>query len=155
MAEIESCTLTGTGAFTVLAYESQSVTYTGDYNLHVQRVNNPGNATAIDFGQTLSGAIAIPVEMDAYTFSASAGDKVLVIMSKTSGSLWPGIRIYGPDGTKLCETSSSATAKIASCTLPVTGAYTILVYDSFNGTYTGDYRLFFNHLTLYLPLLLK
>ena len=70
-----------------------------------------------------------PAEMDTYTFTASAGDKVLVRMSKSSGDLWPEIRVYSPDGTKLCEAYSSATAEIASCTLTSTGTYTILAYD--------------------------
>ena len=119
-AEIASCTLTSTGTYTILAYDSYSGTNTGDYYLHLQRLNNPGNATPIDFGQTLSGSIITPAEMDTYTFSASAGDRVLVRMSKASGDLWPGVRIYSPDGTKLCEAYSSATAEIASCALTST-----------------------------------
>jgi hypothetical protein len=111
---------------------------------------------SIGFGETIQCSITSAGENDSYTFSASAGDKVVVRMSKSSGTLWPGIRIYGTDGTKVCEAISSITAEIASCTLPGTGTYTILAYDSYSGTYTGDYRLFFNHLTLlYLPLLLK
>jgi hypothetical protein len=93
--------------------------------------------------------------MDTYTFTASADDKVLVRMSKSSGSLWAGIRVYGPDGTKRCETYSPDTAEIASCTLPSTGTYTILAYDGFNGTYTGDYRLCLDCGKVYLPLALK
>jgi hypothetical protein len=80
--------------------------------------------------------------MDTYTFSASAGDMVLVRMTKSSGNIWPGIAVYSPDGTKLCETYGSSTAKIASCALPSTGTYSILAYDGFNGTYTGNYSLY-------------
>jgi hypothetical protein len=83
-----------------------------------------------------------PAEMDTYTFTASAGDKVLVRMSKSSGTLWPGITVYSPDGTKLCETYGSSTAKIASCTLTSTGTYSILAYDGYYGTRTGDYSLY-------------
>jgi uncharacterized repeat protein (TIGR01451 family) len=79
--------------------------------------------------------------MATYTFAASADDKVLVRMSKSSGTLWPGITVYGPDGTKLCEAYSSSTAEIASCYLTSTGTYTILAYDGFNGTFTGDYSI--------------
>jgi len=97
----------------------------------------------------------MPAEMDTYTFTANAGDKVLVRVSKIAGSLWAGVRVYGPDGTKLCEAGSSATATIPSCSMPSTGTCTILVYDGFNGTYTGDYRLYLDCCSIYLPVVLK
>ena len=88
-----------------------------------------------------------PAEMDTYTFTASAGDKVLVRISESSGNLWPGIRVYSPDGTKLCEASGFGygTAEIATCSLPSTGTYSILV-DGYNGTNTGDYYLYLQRL---------
>jgi len=154
-AEIASCTLSSTGTYTILAYDGFDGTLTGDYYLYLQRLNNPGSPVSITFGQTLSGSIITPAEMDTYTFTASAGDKVLVRMSKSSGSLWAGIRVYSPDGTKRCEAYSPSTAEIASCTLTSTGTYTILAYDGFNGTYTGDYRLCLDCGNVYLPLILK
>jgi hypothetical protein len=67
-------------------------------------------------------------------------------MSKSSGNLWPEIRVYSPNGTKLCEEYSPSTAEIASCNLTSTGTYTILADDGFNGTFTGDYYLFLQRL---------
>ena len=99
---------------------------------------------SMGFGETIQCSIDAAAEMDSYSFAANAGDKVLVRVSRTSGDLWPGIRVYspGPDATKLCDASSPTTAEIASCTLPSTGTHTILVYDGFNGTHTGDYNLY-------------
>jgi hypothetical protein len=142
MAEIASCALTSTGMYTLLAFDSDNAVHTGDYYLFLQRLNNAGNAVPIGFGQTLSGTIATAGETDTYTFTASAGDMVLVRMSKTSGNIWPGIRVYGPDGTKLCDTYGSTTARIASCALASAGMYTILAFDGYNGTYAGDYSLY-------------
>jgi formylglycine-generating enzyme required for sulfatase activity len=125
-------------------------TSTGDYFLYLQRLNNPGNTVSIAYGQTRSGSISTPAEMDTYTFAASAGDKVLVRMSKSSGTLYPGIRVYDPDGAKLCEVDGSYTAEIASCTLSTTGTYSILAFDGFGhvggGTSTGDYFLYLQRL---------
>ncbi len=143
-AVIASCTLTSTGTFSILAYDYFG-TGTGDYSLYLQRLNNPGSPVSIALGQTLSGSITTPAEMDTYTFTASAGDKMLVRMSISSGTLWPGITVYSPDGTRLCETYSSSTAVIASCTLTSTGTYSILAYDYF-GTGTGDYSLYLQRL---------
>jgi hypothetical protein len=145
-AEIASCNIPSTGTYSILAYDGFNGTFTGDYYLYLQRLNNPGSTVSIAFGQTLSGSISTPAEMDTYTFAAGAGDKVLVRMGRSSGNVWPGIRVYSPDGTKLCEVFYPSTAEIASCNIPSTGTYSILAYDGFNGTLTGDYYLYLQRL---------
>ncbi len=153
-AEIASCTLPSPGTYSILADDLLG-THASDYFLYLQRLNNPGNAVPIGHGQVLSGSVTTAGEMDTYTFTASAGDKVLVRVSKSAGSLWAAVRVYGPNGTKLCEADGSDTATIPSCSMPSTGTYTILVYDGFNGTYTGDYRLYLDCCSIYLPAVLK
>ena len=103
---------------------------------------------AITFGQTVQCSIVTPAEADTYTFAATAGDKVLVRMSRASGNVWPGVRVYAPDASKVCEQTSGGTAEIASCTLPATGTYSILAYDSFDGTLTGNYDLYLQRSTV-------
>ncbi len=143
-AEITSCTLPDTGTYTILAHEGLYGTFTGDYHLYLQRMNNPGDPVSIAFGQTLPASIITSAEMDTYMFAASAGDKVLVRISQSSGNLWPGVRIYGPEGTKICQqhSSDSNTAEIAGCILPDSGTYTILGYDDLYGMYTGNYHIY-------------
>jgi hypothetical protein len=160
VAEIDSCTLTATGSHTILVgddYRSSN----GIYYLSLQRLNNPGNAASIAFGQALSGSIQTLSEIDTFTFTAAAGDQVLVRMSRSTGSLWPEIKVYGPDGTQVCGAFGYAVAEIAGCTLADTGSYTILADDYFE-TYTGDYGLYLqwlnnpgNSATIYLPLIRK
>ncbi len=159
-AEITSCALPGTGTYSILGYDDLYGMYTGDYHIYLQRLNNPGNAVPITFGQTLTGSIVTSAEMDTYTFTASEGDRVLVRMSQTSGSLWPGVRIYGSDGTKLCEKHSpdAVIVEIAGCSLPGAGTYTILAFDDLFGMYTGNYQIYLE-LSKYpcgfLPLIMK
>ncbi|MEK6752726.1 MAG: pre-peptidase C-terminal domain-containing protein, partial [Chloroflexota bacterium] len=145
MTEIASCTLPSTGSYAVLAYDSYG-TGNGDYAVHLQRLNNPGNSQPIAFGQTISAAIISMAEMDAYTFTASAGDKVWVRMSNSVTSFWSEVRVYSPDGVKLCENNSPDTAEIASCTLPANGVYKILAFDSY-GTGAGNYTIAIFHIT--------
>ncbi len=159
-AEIASCSLPGTGTYTILAYESSYGMYADDYHLYLQRLNNPGDPISISFDLTLSGSIITTAEMDTFTFAASMGDRVLVRMIKTSGNLWPGVRIYGPDGTKLCEMHSpnSVIAEISSCSLPGAGTYTILAFDDLYGMYTGNYQIYLvllKYPRAYLPLIIK
>ena len=136
-----SCTLTSSGAHTILVGDGFDGTGTGDYNLYLQRTNSPGNATLISFGHTVSGTIAGAATLNTYTFSGNSGDQIIVRMTKTSGDLWPSVRVYNPDGTPLCDATNTTTAEV-SCTLTSLGAHTILVGDGFDGTGTGDYNLY-------------
>jgi len=79
--------------------------------------------------------------MDTYTFTAGANGIVLVRMSTTSGELDPYIRLYRPDGVKICEASSWGAAEITNCTLPVSGTYSILASDDYADE-TGGYNLY-------------
>jgi hypothetical protein len=119
---------------------------TGNYGIFVQRLNNPGNATAIGFGQTISGSIDSAAEIDTYTFSASAEDSVLIRMSKSSGYLDPQVRLYGPDGNEVASGWDESSFKV-SCVLPSDGQYTILACD-YGGTDTGGYGIFVQTLNL-------
>ncbi|MBN2099421.1 MAG: hypothetical protein JW753_07480 [Dehalococcoidia bacterium] len=133
-----SQSLPATGQYTVLAGDHNGY-YTGDYGLFVQRTNNPGNAAAVGFGQTISGSITLYAEMDSYTFTANAGDAILVRIGEPVSSLYPEIRLYGPDGTLLQTVYNSSLAEISQ-SLPTAGQYTVLAGDH-NGYYTGNYGL--------------
>jgi len=140
-AEIDACDLPTGGTHTVLVGD-YGATETGDYFLHLQRLNNPGNASALSFGETTSGTIGDPTHMNAYTFDADAGDKVLARMATSSGELDPEVRLYGPDGTLLCSDyyPFGGAAEIPTCDLPTSGPHTVLVGD-YGATETGDYFL--------------
>jgi hypothetical protein len=113
---------------------------TGSYNVFIQRRVNPANATVIDFGQTIAGSINQPAEMDAFAFSAKAGDQVNILMTSISGDLWQQIRLYDPIGNLLNENSGVNQAEITQ-SIPSNGTYTIFASDGFNGTFTGSYNM--------------
>ena len=147
--DIESDPLPQNGTYTILAcdYGGNQI---GDYGIFVQRLNNPGQATPIAFGETVSGSIDVVGEVDTYTFDATTGDVVLLRMS-TSGYLDPGIRLYGPDGSLLNEVYQiigPASSNIESEPLSSSGTYTILSYDSpyQSPGEKGDYGIFVQRL---------
>ena len=142
-AEIDNCKLPSDGTYTIIAFDGGNGGSSGDYSLSFQRPNKPGNAQAIAPGQSVSGTIAVAAETDAYTFSANSGDKAVVRMSGTARKLPPGVRIYGPDGAKLCNATNYdyAPAEITSCALPSDGSYTLVTFDGGNGGSTGDYNV--------------
>ncbi len=138
-AEIGNCTLEGGGEVSILTFDT-GATRTGDYYLYLQRLSRPGRSEPIGFGQTLRGTITSPAQMDTYTFAAEAGDEVLVRISRESGDLRPGIRVYDADGAEVCQASDLSTAEIGSCTLEGGGEVSILTFDT-GATRTGDYYL--------------
>ncbi|MFC2140683.1 pre-peptidase C-terminal domain-containing protein [Acidobacteriota bacterium] len=99
----------------------------------------------ISFGQTVSGSITVGEE-DTYTFSAIAGNKVLIRMSRASGNLCPYIRLFDPAGTEIGNSWGGANADVISNSLSSTGTYTIIAADYF-GTYSGGYNLTLERLT--------
>ena len=140
-----SVTLAGAGVHTILVSDGFNGTYTGGYNLYLQRLNGPAAAHPASYGETASGTVDVPVEMEAYTFSASAGDVILIGSGRTSGDVWPKVRLYDPGGSLLVSDYEAVYTEI-SVTLADAGVHTILVSDGFNGTYTGGYNLYLQRL---------
>jgi hypothetical protein len=132
--------LAASGTYTLLIADDLNGSHTGGYGLHLQRLNNPGNARALVYGDLVSATINMVAEMDAYTFSGSAGDAIVINMARTSGSLWPQIRLFDPDG-EAAGTASGSTSAELNTTLTEAGTYTILAADDLNGTLTGGYDL--------------
>jgi type IV pilus biogenesis protein CpaD/CtpE len=133
-------TLSVAGIHAILVSDGYDGTRTGDYNLCLQRLNNPINAIPLSPGQTVSSAIDVSVKMGIYTFTANAGDTILIGMGRVSGSLWPKIRLYDPEGGLLNTESDSYHAEITE-TLSATGIHTIIVSDGYDGTRTGEYSI--------------
>ncbi|MCJ7422755.1 hypothetical protein MUP01_00595, partial [Candidatus Bathyarchaeota archaeon] len=129
-----------TGTYTLLAGDNFGDA-TGTYGLFLQRTNNAGNAEPIAFGETRTGSLTKPAEIQNYTFDANAGDTIYSRMS-SSWSSGPQIRLYAPNGTQISASTNSLSSYATDMTqvLPLTGTYTLLVGDNF-GDATGTYTL--------------
>jgi len=133
------------GEYKILVYDTGVLgPATGSYTIYLQRLNNPVGAVSIEFGDTISGSIDAPAEMDTYVLWANASDVVLV---RVSGITFPGISLYCPNGTKL-KGASGLTAAELSSPLPDDGEYKILVYV-WQGTGTGSYTLSLKSITIW------
>lgn len=98
---------------------------------------------SIGFGETIQCSISALGETDVYSFTASAGDRVYVRMTTSSGTVWPYVQIFKPDNTSVCGAVNVTNHQTVStsCTLPVDGTYTVRSSD-YNGVGTGDYYLY-------------
>jgi predicted secreted protein len=90
------------------------------------------------------GTISTASEIDSWTFTAVAGERIAVHIGETidNNDFRPWIQLTAPNGTLLGNTSGVEAAAIDSVLAPLTGTYIVSVasFDSgFDGT--GSYRL--------------
>jgi len=138
LAEIGSLPIATSGVHTILAMDNAG-THTGDYCLHAQRLNNPGQAMPIGFGEVLCETIWPLSETDAFTFDASAGDLILIRMVATANVFMdPHFRVYDSAGQFITNASGAYYAETSSLPVPAGGQYTILAMDA-AGDHGGDY----------------
>ncbi len=113
---------------------------TANYTFHLQRLNGPANATPLAYGQIVTGSIGFWTERDAYTFTASAGD--VVLMALADGDYYygidPEIRLYDASGVLIKSGSSGNDYVEITHTLPAPGVYTLLLGDT-GGNNTANY----------------
>ena len=131
-------TLAVGGTYTILVHDVNN-TQTAKYALSLQTVNNGGcESKVIECGQTVMTNTSFNSEMDAYTFSGSAGQMISVsLYSSLDGSSNSKMvaDIYDPNGNLLTTASagsqgfSDAGGGGTNLTLAVGGIYTILVHD--------------------------
>jgi hypothetical protein len=134
-ARIEQ-TLTQTGWQTITVEDSDG-SRTGSFNLCLLLIPGATSRGQIDSGQCKTGNIIF--NMESYTFYGEAGQAVVITATKSSGSLYPEIFLYTPDGTLETSTWNFSQARIEQ-TLTQTGWQTITVEDS-DGSRTGSFNL--------------
>ena len=124
------------GAYVIQVYDDD-YTQTGSYLVALEGLTPASaDAAAIVSGEVKSGKIEAG-EVDAYTFSGSAGDRVAISLSEfvpgTTPELWAAL--YSPGGEQVTAAGADEVenGKQVLYTLPAGGVYVIQVYDN-------DYR---------------
>jgi uncharacterized repeat protein (TIGR01451 family) len=131
----DTCTLTNNRTHTLRVAGVGGTT--GNYNVALQRLNNPldaPNCPRIDFGALVSGAL-VPTEMECHTFDALAGDDVRARLQRTSGDLVANLRLYRPDGSLVTGcTGTSGDLSSLDLTCALTAGTHSLVAASYSAT---------------------
>jgi|GEM_PF-6752251 len=153
----EDIQITVTGTYTLLFKDgidfmtgTEYGTETGDYWIFTQRLNNPGTASRMDFGEMRTGALLYACDIHTYVFDALEEDRVWIRVSMEP-TIDPAFTLRAPDGSFVTE--DFGTNPLDDwVTLPSTGTYTLMVRDWADtgsgdyGTGTGAYRLFLQRL---------
>ena len=141
-AFINAFMLDQSGTYTLIATDD-GADDTGDYCLSLQSLNNPGNPTPLNFGDSITASIDPECEFDVYTFTGSAGDKIFARMSEGEGDsifLDPELTLYDPNGDLVTSDSGPTNAFINAFMLDQSGTYTLIATDD-GADDTGDYCL--------------
>jgi predicted RNA-binding protein with TRAM domain len=130
------------GRFTVLISDS-SKSGAGTYRLNVNRsVIGPAAANVLVNGETQLGSISAAGETNSWTFTATAGESLIVRMGETgTGAFVPWLRLYDPSGVLLNQDFNAAAAEVAARATN-SGTFLVSVADGSAGrNQTGDYRI--------------
>ncbi|MEM9821240.1 MAG: GEVED domain-containing protein [Bacteroidota bacterium] len=140
LTTIKDLTLAEDGNYTIIAMDENGNDL-GYYGLSLQIINDSNCAEAISCGLTLSRDIGLIAEVDAYTFTASTSDHILINMVKNNPSIESELELYGPSGELVsADAPAEGMATIELNGLPVDGEYLLLVKDG-KGNDTGTYSL--------------
>ena len=101
-------------------------------------------AFPISYDTLVTDSITPYGDMDAWTFTGSAGDSVIIRMRETSGDINPKLELFGPEDTLIVSTYDGSQANIVDQALPTSGTYTIFCSD-LTGNNTASYWLSFEY----------
>ena len=103
--------------------------------------DTPATADPITIGARARGAVSTSSDFDYFSFSATAGQTVIVYADSVAGSLDMSLRLFCTDGTTRLAFSAPGPGlnNLLVFTIPVTGTYYIRC-ASFSST-TGSYKL--------------
>ncbi|MCI0709297.1 MAG: pre-peptidase C-terminal domain-containing protein [Chloroflexi bacterium] len=169
-AAIVGYTLPMDGEYSILATrygERSAIGGTGDFqlSLEIQEDIAPDTAedtvpdeadappvivvgASLEDGDTVNGTIDVANVEARYTFSAEAGDKVMILMTTTSGNLDTYLSVLDSSGRQLGFNddnfaTTDSDSLISNLTIRATGSYTIVAtrYGGSNGSTSGDFTL--------------
>ncbi|MBU0715215.1 MAG: caspase family protein [Verrucomicrobia bacterium] len=140
-----TATLTNVGIYTVVCNDYEN----GIGRYAVSMIKIPGTLWATDTdlgiiisGETKTGTINVPGDLDAALFSAVSGDVVQVTMSEVDSEVNPVIELYNPEG--LCLATGTAPLKVTAVitnTLATNGTFTVICKDAYDRKQNIHYTL--------------
>ncbi|KPJ60115.1 MAG: hypothetical protein AMJ46_08395 [Latescibacteria bacterium DG_63] len=128
------------GTYTLFASDNDG-DGTGDYWVSLQcRQHVQAGADTIVYDSLTDGLVIDPCgDMDAFVFVGDIGDSVIIQAHRVSGTFYPRLELFDPDGGLVQDVwGIGANKSIEDYSLPDSGSYTLFVSDHV-GDKTGDY----------------
>ena len=139
-----SLRLPETGVYTIRCRDQKGIN-TGKFGLSLLLF--PGqvlSAQDMDGGQIHSGEVKSGfleiADLDAFTFDATIGNTVFILMAKNAGDIQPAMTLLDPNGNPLQSINGIDSTEISNFHLPVSGTYLIVCRDT-AGIHSGKFSL--------------
>jgi uncharacterized repeat protein (TIGR01451 family) len=113
---------------------------TGSYALTWQKLNAPCGATSLSCGQTKPGTVDAVGRQRFFSFTASAGDALALVMTRTSGGLDPSLELYDTLTRRASQYTSSGSQVTLTYTVVSSGSFLAIASDYGNDE-TGGFSL--------------
>lgn len=130
--DLDGFLITQTGQWLFVLYD-QSGFKSSLFKTSAQLLNDPACAVGLNCGTNLRQNIFWEAEMDAYNFSAEAGDRIDLVMAGEEGEMHEHLSIYAPDGSLLnayTVQNDLDSILVNDLLLPLTGEYMIVAAES-------------------------
>jgi YD repeat-containing protein len=127
------------GSYLVLVSPASSAAESGAFGLSLQRPNNPCGAAALACGQTILQQAPAAGELDAFTFSANAGDQLAITVTPRQGNYSPVTELYDQASATNLPVPGSPGGTTLNANITNTSQYTLTVHDRVGNT--GSYRV--------------
>jgi hypothetical protein len=130
---VTNVTLLASGAYTILVHDDDYA-QPGGYSFSLQSFTGGGCvSTPLSCGQTITNTLAKPTELDAFSYTGTAGETLSLSLVGTGNCFNDGqtavLDLYSPVGQKLA-TLNHCGNRVTNLTLSASGTYTILVHDN-------------------------
>jgi YD repeat-containing protein len=137
-------TLPESGQYRLVVYDNGHNDL-GSYSLRRETINNPCSVSGLSCGQTIQSTISTQGQEDLYSFTASAGDRVRIVIGDTTSAIEPNVLLYDTSGMQVASASGDNEA-IIETTLSTNGQYLVIAHDSGHNETTAEYSLTWNRL---------
>lgn len=97
--------------------------------------------SSASYGDLKENVITLTREIHQYSFSAQEGDRVIIRLNRTSGTLEPHLELYDPSGALVAQAGiGTSWAQLVDIYMPFTGSYNFRCMDG-SGPGRGDYAV--------------
>src|SRR5262249_5411525 len=117
------------GNYLVVVSPASSVAESGGFGLSLQRPNNPCSPGALACGRTILQQSNAPGELDAFAFSANAGDQISVTVTPRQGNYSPVTELYDQASSTNLPVPGSPGGATLNANITSTSNYTLTVHD--------------------------
>lgn len=131
------------GTYTFIVADCNDGASTGQFNLFVQKPVHPERAVQLSQGVSKAGVVAGPASMKTFTMTIppTGVSTLSLIMTRTSGTLWPHFHLYDDYGNELSRWYTNNDQLFDTEVVFPGRTYVAIASDGQNGACSGEFTM--------------